>query len=349
MAGKMQRDLNRMSGAAHKHRLGDLILAGVGGFGFTRGGYWFVDAANGNDNNSGESLSNPVQTIQRALYNITQKRTAAGLTYDYDEYIFLLPTQGVDYDDDTVSNTSIGGLANAYVYVNEPNIHIIGAGPLGSVIIKPDAAATAGVFNIGTSGERFHLSNVVINTASALSAAVKFGATGGVFPVIENCIFDLVGTTGPTGVGIDMDSGKCSSPIIRNNVFYMGTLIKAAIIAEVQDATPFGGLIEDNRFISVINGAGTGVADVINVKDGTGLIINNNVIHGGDTGTTYNATDGVDIDSGVVNAIISNCCISGCDNPIIDGGTDCDIVNNFTADGEGGEAADYEGWLFASS
>lgn len=339
--GSIQGDLNRMNAVAHKHRFGDLFMSSFS-YGMSRGNHWFVDAANGNDADSGQDLGHPVKTIQQALYNISQYRVKANLTYDFPSYIHLLPTAGVDYDDDTVGNTAKGGLANAYVYVNQPDIHIIGEGPLGSVIINPDAAATAGVINIGTSGARFHISNVVIKTTTAKSAAIKFGATGGLWPLIENCVFDLVGAAGPLGVGIDMDAGKVTYPIIRNCTFYMGTLLIAAIRAEVQDATPYGGLIEKCDFLSVLNGAGTPVVDVINVKDGTGLIIRECNIHGGDTGSNYNAADGIDIDSGVVNTLVTRCNISGCDALITDGGTDTDSVDNWTADGEGGEFADAE-------
>jgi len=233
-------------------------------------------------------------------------------------------------------------LADAYVRVNLPNITIMGVGPLGSVVINPGAAATAGVISVGASATRFRLCNVVINTATAQSAAIKFEATGPTFPVIENCIFDLVGAAGPLGVGIDMDAGKISYPVIRNCTFYLGTLILAGIIVEVQDATPYGGLIENCDFLSVLNGGGTGIVDVINVKDGTGLIIRDCNIHGGDTGTNYNAADGIDLDSGVLNTLIASCNISGCDALITDGGTDTDIVRCITADGEGSEYANAE-------
>jgi len=137
---------------------------------FTRGDFWFVDAAYGSDSASGEDIDHPVNTIQHALTLAAAKRTRTGRTYD--DYIILLPTNGVDYDDDAVS----AGLSNAYVYVNIPNIHIVGAGPIGSVVIKPDAAATAGVINVGASGDRFSLHNVVIDTETALSAAVYLTA-----------------------------------------------------------------------------------------------------------------------------------------------------------------------------
>jgi len=312
---------------------------------FSRGEAWFVDVENGNDSAGGKDIWSPLKTMQQAIYLITQKRSANSKYYD--EFIYLMPTNSIKYGedstagDDTVGNTAKGGLANAYVYVNTPNIHIIGAGPLGSVVIKPDDAATTGVFNIGASGDRFHLSNVVINTATAQSAAIKLTAAAD-FPLIENCVFDLVGAAGPLGVGIDGDNGKVSYPIIRNCTFYMGTLLIAAIILEVQDATPFGGLIENCDFLSVLNGAGTGVVDVINVKDGTGLIIRDINIHGGDAGTAYNADDGIDLDAGVVNTLITRCNISGCDALITDGGTDTDITDCLTADGEGSEYVNAE-------
>lgn len=324
-------DLNTMTPSASVHRLGNLIAAAAPYAAFTRGEFYFVDAANGNDGNGGADIRDAFQTIQKAV------NQCSGLA---DDYIFLLPTVGTDYDDDTVG----ASLANAYVYVNTPNVHIVGIGGPGNVVINPGAAATAGVINVGASGKRFHLSNVTINTATAQSAAIKLTAASN-FPVIEKCIFDLVGAAGPLGIGIDGDAGKVSYPVIRDNVFHLGTLIKSGIVIEVQDASPYGGLIENNVFVSILNGAGTGVVDVINVKDGTGLVIKDCLIHGGDSGTAYNADDGIDIDASVLNTLVVNCRISGCDALITDGGTDTDIVKCFTADGEGGEYADAETYI----
>ena len=309
---------------------------------FSRGDAWFVDSENGDDNAGGRDIWTPVKTIQQAIYLITQKRLSNSKYYD--EFIYLLPTNNIDYDDDTVGNTAKGGLAHAYVYINTPNIHIIGAGPLGSVVINPDAAATAGVINIGASGDRFHLSNVVIRTTTAKSAAIKLTAASD-FPIIENCLFDLVGASGPLGVGIDGDAGKISYPIIRNCTFHMGTLLIGAIVLEVQDASPYGGLIENCDFVNVLNGAGTGVVDVIKLKDGTGITVRGCNIHGGDTGTAYNANCGIDVDSGVLNTLITRCNISGCDAQITDGGTDTDISDCWSVDTEGSAIGTFDGIL----
>lgn len=307
----------------------------------TRGNGWIVDAEFGNDSGGGRDIYTPVKTIQQALTLIANKR-AANSCY-YDEYIFLMPTNGIDYDDDAVG----AELANAYIYVNQPNIKIVGVGPPGSVVINPGVAATAGVINLGADADRFGLKNVWINTATAQSAAIKLAA-GANFPVIEDCLFNLVGAAGPLGVGIDMDAGKVSYPIIKGCKFYLGTLILGGLILEVQDAYPFGGLVQDCDFITVLNGSGTGPADVINVKDGTGLIIRDTRIFGGDSGTAYNAVDGIDIDAGVLNTLIDSCHISGCDNQITDGGTDTDIIQSFSADDEGEEFANAEVYLGVS-
>lgn len=269
--------------------------------------WWFVDP-NGSDAYDGTSWTTPFQTIQAAV-------DAAG--DGRGDTIFLLNGRGTDYDDDTVS----ASLADAYVYINKADLNIIGLGPPNSVIIKPDAAATAGVFNLGASAKRCRIANITFNTATAQSAAIKLTAATD-YPTIENCIFDLVGAAGPLGIGIDGDAGKVSYPVIRNCTFYAGTLIKSCIVLEVQDATPFGGLIENCRFVSVINGAGTGCVDFVNIKDGTGMHIKDCDMQGGDVGTTYNCDDGIDIDAGVISTMITGCTIGGCDAAVTDGGTD---------------------------
>jgi len=214
-------------------------------------------------------------------------------------------------------------------------------GPPNSVVIKPDAAATAGVFSIASGANRVTIANITFNTATAQSAAIQT-VSGAHYLTVENCIFDLVGAAGPTGFGISFDAAKSSYPVIRNCTFYLGTLIKAGIWIEAQDATPFGGLVENCKMISVLNGSGTGAEGGIYVKDGTGVQINNCVIHGGDTGTAYNVGDGIEVAAGVLNAMITNCQVSGCDAAITDGGTDTDIVNCYTADDEGAEYANME-------
>jgi len=137
-------------------------------------------------------------------------------------------------------------------------------------------------------------------------------------------------------------AGKCSYPIFRGCDFFIGTLVAAGIAVNVQDALPYGGILEDCTFLSTLNGAGTPVVDVVNVMDGTGFIIRKCVIHGGDAGSNYNAADGIDVDASVVNTLIVSCNISGCDALITDGGTDTDIVDCKTADGEGSEYANAE-------
>jgi len=296
--------------------------------------WWFVDPASGSDAYDGDSWEQPFQTIQAAV-------DAAG--DGRGDTIFLLSGRGTDYDDDTVG----ASLANAYVYINKADLNIIGLGPPNSVVINPDAAATAGVFNLGAGADRCRIANITFKTTTAQSAAIKLTA-GTDFLTVDNCIFDLVGAAGPLGIGIDGDAGKVSYPVIRNCTFWLGTLIKSGIVLEVQDATPYGGLIENCRFVSVLNGSGTGCVDVINIKDGTGMVIKDCVIHGGDSGTAYNADDGIDIDAGVLNTLVVNCKISGCDALITDGGTDTDSIFNITDDGEGGEWADAETYIGAA-
>ncbi len=302
---------------------------------FSRGDAWFVDAENGDDNAGGQTIWSPLKTIQKALTLIEAKR-AANSKY-YDEFIYLLPTNGVNYDDDVIGSKYTG----AYVYVNTPNIHIIGAGPLGSVVIKPTAAASNGVFYVSGNADRFHLANVVIDTSASLNGAVKLAA-GADYPLIEHVVVNVVGTTGPTGYGINGSTDQVAFPIVRNSVFYLGTLGVAAIYLKAKDTFLSGGLIENNYIVSTLNGSGTGTQYGIAVGDGTGVIVSGNVIHGGDSGTAYNIGTGIIIATGVLNTSVVRNRVSGCDYQYVDSGTDTDLVDNWTADGEGGEFADAE-------
>jgi len=269
--------------------------------------WWFVDPQSGSDAYDGDSWNAPFKTIQAAV-------DAAG--DGRGDTIFLLSGRGYDYDDDTVG----ASLANAYVYINKADINLVGLGPPNSVVIKPDAAATAGVIALGASAARVRIANLTINTATAQSAAIVT-STGASYPTVENCIFDLVGASGPLGYGINFGGAKVSYPVIRGCTFHLGTLIKAGIALKAQDATPFGALIEDCVFMNALSASGTPCEDGINVMDGTGVIIRNCHISGG-ASTDYNLVDGIDIDASVLNTLIADCTIGNCDNGVTDGGTD---------------------------
>jgi len=87
-------------------------------------------------------------------------------------------------------------------------------------------------------------------------------------------------------------------------------------------ASTTGGLIENCIIINMLNGAGTAPVDGINLMTGTGVVIKGCHINGGDT-TTYLLADGIDIDSGVLNTLITGpCYIGNCTAGVTDGGTD---------------------------
>ena len=183
----------------------------------------------------------------------------------------------------------------------------------------PSTASTTGVMNITADGDNLLLKNLNFNTTLGLGAAISTAA-GTRYLTVDGCWFLIVGTTGPTGYGINMTAGAVYHPIIKNSRFYLGTLVLAGI---VMTAGASGGMIEDCTITSLLNGSGTGAENGILVTAGTGVIIKGVHIHGGDGSTAYNITDGIDIDPGVKNTLITGpCYIGGCDNALTDGGTD---------------------------
>lgn len=280
---------------------------------------WWVNSYWGSDTSQGDRHDAPLKTIQAAIDKAGGSASATDAKGD----IIVLQASQADYDDDTVG----ASLSNAYLYVNKSDLTIVGLGPPNSVIIKPDAAATAGVINLSANADRFRLINVTINTTTARSAAIKL-ATGTDYLYIDSCIFDLVGAAGPLGYGIDGTTGKVSYPRILNCEFHLGVYVNAGIALKVQDATPFGGLIDNCYMVS--NAAANPTADGILISDGTGMQIKDVVIHGGTA--AQNITDGIDIDAGVLNTMITGCLIGGCDNALTDGGTDTlGATNGITA------------------
>ena len=297
---------NKQIGKQGRLGIGDYMamsLYGMNIYAHPDPSFWFCNAATGLDTNTGLDPSLPFKTIQKA---IDSARSG--------DVIFLQAGAGSDYDDDTVGT----GLADTYLYINRPDISIVGLGPPNSVIIKPAAAATAGIINLGALADRFYLANVTLDTTTAQSGAIVT-SNGTHNPTIENCIFRLIGAAGPLGVGIDFDAAAVNYPVIRNCTFYCGTLLIAAMRLKV-GAT--GGLIQNCIIVSALNGSGTPCTDPINLKAGTNTIFDQIIIHGGDAGTAYNFPDGIDIDGGCVNTIITRSFIGNCDAGVTDGGTD---------------------------
>lgn len=304
----------------------------------TRGLHWFVDAENGNDSGQGNIINSPLKTIQEVVFRIVKRRNATNRYFD--EYVYLMPTNGIDYDDDVVGNTPKGGLADTYVYLNTPGIHFIGAGQLGSVIINPDEAADEGVFNLGASAKRCSFENLVINTATSQASAIKLAA-GADFPLFKNCIFNIVGASGPTGVGITC-AGAVAYPTITGCKFYIGTNVISAMTIIGKTTYPFGGLIENTLIACTHNGAGTNPLAGIGLGAGVGIEIRDILIHGGDVGTAYNIINGIDVASECVHTTIARIRCLGCDSAIDDDGVDTLFTDVWVQDGVGGEFVDAE-------
>jgi hypothetical protein len=193
--------------------------------------------------------------------------------------------------------------------------------PTSGYGFNPDAASTATILSLAAAADNVLIKNLRFDTTTGLQSAIAT-VSGSHFLKVEDCFFNLVGTTGPTGFGIDMDAGKVAYPVIRNCTFHLGTLIVAAIWIECNDALPFGALVENCNIVSILNGAGTGAAGGIYVADGTGVIVKDCDIQGGDPATAYNIGDGIEIAAGVLNTMISGCTIGNCDAGVTDGGTD---------------------------
>jgi hypothetical protein len=201
------------------------------------------------------------------------------------------------------------------------DLTIVGTGPLngGNSTLKPDAATTNGILSLTAAADNVMLKNLVFNTATCQDAAI-YTASGVAYLQVIDCTFSLIGAAGPTGYGINTTAGAVTYPIIKGCIFNIGTLVAAGIALK---AGTSGALIENCTFVSTLNGSGTGCADAINVMAGTGVVIKSCHIHGGDASTAYNIVDGIDIDAGVINTLITGpCYIGGCDNALTDGGTD---------------------------
>jgi hypothetical protein len=279
----LRKDINKMNQVTWKHKLGDVVALERHVQFHPKATFWYVDAANGNDNGSGEDVDHAVQSIQQALYNISLKRTATGKVYE--DVIFLLPTNAVDYDDDTVGNTAKGGLANAYVYINQANIRIRGIGIPGGVLIKPDAAATAGIFAIGTSADRLEISGIRFDCTTAANECIDVPSGGANDVHIHDCIFDGQGGAAAAGI-VTGNAATCARWVIENNQFIDCTV--AAIKGYLGH-----GLIRNNVFIKTMTGAmtdGISLLDNTTTADSDGCVIRDNLVLGGIEGTTPLAT-----------------------------------------------------------
>lgn len=295
---------------------------------FTRGRRWFVDPANGDDNAGGQSIWTAVQTIQQVLTLIAAERTASGKTYR--EHVYLLPGQGTDYDDDTVS----ASLSNAYVYINISDISIHACGMPGDVVINPDAAATAGIFALGTSADRLELDGIWFDCTTAANECIDVPSGGVNNCWIHNCRFDGQGGAAAAGI-VTANAATCANWIIENNTFIDCT------VAAIKGYLGYG-IIRNNVFIKTLTTAmtdGISLLDNTTTADSDGAVIHDNIILGGIEGTTPLAT-GIKVAAACYGVGIWHNAVSGCtDNLSYTANTAAAHgMENYTSDGRNGGA-----------
>lgn len=288
---------------------------------------YFVNAYIGSTNNSG-TLTAPYQLIQTAVNAATSGRG---------DFVVLTPTDATNYDDDVVS----ASLTNAYVYVNKSNLTIVGMNSpsYGEAIIKPGAAASVGIINLGAAADRVRLVNLSLDGTTAANELIQ-GTAGADYVTVERCRF-YKGTK-----GIDAP-GTCTSWMIKNNQFYDQTL--SAIYGYFG-----GGRIQGNVFSSITlsNSADIDTLGVIRILDNTttansdGCLIIGNIILGGDATAgsgSYNAESGIRVAAACLNVGVVSNMVAGCDTCLY--GTAANgqyFMGNFGPDGSGGEYADSE-------
>ncbi|KKN78257.1 hypothetical protein LCGC14_0351160 [marine sediment metagenome] len=291
----MINDLNTMSPSAFKHKLGRLVTANQAFPAYTRGNTYFVDPEFGKDSYSGTDIKYAFQTIQKAVDKCSGES---------DDYIYLLPSDGVDYDDDTVGTS----LANAYVYINKSNVHLIGLNPphMQSVIIKPGAAATAGIIALGTGADRCEIAGITFDLTTAANECIDVPSGGANGVWVHDCHFIGTGDTNDTGINT-ANAANSSYWIIEDCVFY--NLVIGAVKGYFNR-----GVIRNNRIVKTVTGAltdGISLLDNTTTADSDGCLVENNIVGGGIVGTTPLAT-GIKVASACYGVIISNNYIGGC-------------------------------------
>ena len=316
----MINEINAMNPTANKYRLGNLIAAAAPYAAFTRGNHYFVDQEFGKNSYSGTDIKYAFKSIQRAVDKCSGES---------DDYIFLLPQDGVDYTGDTVGQS----LANAYVYINKSNVHLIGINPGHgqSVIINPGAAASTGIINLGANADRVEIAGITFNTTTAANEAIS--ATGGSSGVwIHDCRF--LGAAGAAEAGIvTTNAASCADWVIENCYFYN------LDVASIQGYLSRG-IIRNNRIITTVSAAltmGIELVDNTTTADSDGCLIENNIVGGGINGGTPLA-DGISVASACIGVLISNNLVGGAtDNLTMTENTaGAHAFNNFTYDqGEG--------------
>ena len=321
--------INEMNPVAKKFQLGNKIAGAIGGLGWypdTLVEHLYVCAATGNDQFNGKSPLTPKLKIQAAIdaasttkhtiIHLLTSFSAANTIYDFDDE-GTIPTVAV-----TSGNERAVGAAN---YLYKSNLHFVGEGPPGSIVIKPAAAASAGIIAIKTGMANISFSNIAFDATTAAAASIKTSGTV-VNLTIENCTFKL-GT-----VQLDLDAGIITNPVIINNEFWDADTDFIAI-------APLKGLIGENYIgFSVYLAAGGKITSGITFANTSGTggtrIVNNHIQGGDDAGTNDVIATGILLAGTNTKAasIIGNV-ISNCDDQINDGGTDTLIALNFSEAG----------------
>lgn len=321
--------VNEMNPVANKFQLGNKIAGAIGGLGWypdTLVEHLFVCAVNGNDQFNGKSPLLPKLKIQAAIdVASTTKHTVIHLLTS-----FSAANTIYDFDDDAVAAASVTSgnerLINSWVYIYKSNIHIVGEGLPGSIVIKPAAAASAGIVAIKTGMKNISFSNIRFNATTAAAAHIVSSGTVENL-VIRDCEF-IKGT-----IQLDLDAGLLTRPVIED-CFFMDAITYALTIAPI-----YGHVSGCYHGVTKYAGAGgkqTAIFNVANTSGVLGFRIHNNVLHGGDNGASHDvAAIGILIaGTNAKGCIISHNNIFACDDTIDDDGTDSMVVENYTPDGE---------------
>ena len=270
---------------------------------------------------------------------IAAERTASGKTYR--EHIYLLPGQGTDYDDDTVG----ASLANAYVYINISDISIHACGMPGDVVIKPGAAATAGIFALGTIADRLELDGIWFDCTTAANECIDVPSGGVNNCWIHNCRFDGQGGAAAAGI-VTANAATCANWIIENNTFIDCTV--AAIKGYLGYAK-----IRNNILIKTLTTAmtiGISLLDNTTTADSDGAVIHDNLVLGGIEGTTPLAT-GISVAAACYGVGVWRNGVAGCTDNLSHTANDAatQAIDNYTADGRqpAAEYADVEDKLIS--
>ncbi|MBC8489153.1 MAG: hypothetical protein H8D45_24295 [Bacteroidetes bacterium] len=294
----------------------------------------------GSNNFSGLKATSPVKTIQNAIdkassssytkqhavIHLLPEFSAANTLYKFGNYV----------GGDTIATASVTSgyerLLNATIYIYRSNIHFVAEGPLGSVVIKPDVPAEAGVVSIkaGMSNISFH--GIVFDMTTAANEAIQSRASTYNLH-IKNCRFIL-------GVDVvDLDGGLALDCIIENCEFYG---LSSSADGSYISIAPVRGRIVNNLIIHSSVTSSTSAMIEFAVTGNTGYcLVENNKIHGGDASGGVNQCEhGIELigtgghEDHVL--IVGNYVAATKDTLIVAGGDDDVLIANFTNAGATG-------------